>query len=500
MPPQSRSRISSIAVAIAAAIALAPVPPLGAQLLEVKAPAENPLTDEKALLGKFLFWEEQLSADDTVACGSCHRPAGGGADPRALGPFSIHPGSDGQFGTEDDVRGSVGAVRSSCDDDEVDPDPFAPLPQVTRRRAPSVIGAALAPELFWDGRAGGEFIDPVGKDLLIAAGGALENQALEPILSPVEMGCEGRTWEQVTDKLAAASPLLLATSIPEDMAAALESDPTYPDLFELAFGTPEITPARIAFAIASYERTLIPDQTPFDLYLAGDGSALTEAQNQGLGLFNSSCGTCHVSFETTDHAFHNIGVRPGAEDLGREEVTGEIGDRGKMKTPGLRNVKLRAPYFHTGGKTTLDDVLAFYNAGGDFDDNLDMLVFPFGFSDEDLADIKDFLENALTDPRVEAEEPPFDHPGLRPFFRRGDSDRDGEVAIADVLHVLGAIFLADGELLCADAADANDDGALGIVDPIYVLNFLYLAGPLPAAPTPLSFGPDPTFDALDCAF
>ena len=80
---------------------------------------ENPLTEEKRVLGKILFWDEQLSSDDTVACGTCHIPAAGGADPR----FAAHPGPDGLFGTEDDTIGSAGIVHRNVSNEPV-VDPF----------------------------------------------------------------------------------------------------------------------------------------------------------------------------------------------------------------------------------------------------------------------------------------------------------------------------------------------------------------------------------------
>ncbi len=91
-----------------------------------------------------------------------------------------------------------------------------------------------------------------------------------------------------------------------------------------SFGDSAITPVRIAFAIATYERTLVPDQTPWDLFMAGDSSAMTRDQTQGWNLFsdNTVCDNCHVPPLFSDNEFHNIGLRPAAEDAGRMEVTG----------------------------------------------------------------------------------------------------------------------------------------------------------------------------------
>lgn len=473
--------------------------PAQAQFPPIPVPVENPLTAEKSILGKFLFWEEQLSSDNAVACGTCHIPSAGGSDPRAGLGQSSHPGTDGVFGTADDAAGSIGVVAQTCGGSLVDDGTFYPQRQVTPRRSPTFIGIMHAPTLFWEGRAGGTFIDPETGLVAIAANGALESQAVEPILSSVEMACDGRTWDDVRTKLQSVVPMALANSLPPDMEAALLVFPNYPALFQAAFGTPDISAVRIGFAIASYERTLVPDQTPFDAFLDGDLNAMTPAQFDGFDLFNDNCQVCHDRNLLTDNAFHNIGVRPGLEDIGREAVTGDPLDRGKFRTPALRNVKLRAPYFHNGGKASLLDVVSFYNLGGDFSDNLDPEIVPLGLTNPQLQNLVDFLENALTDPRVEDELSPFDRPELQTYFQRGDSNRDGLFNIGDPIHALEYLFSGSIPLLlCADATDANDDGVINIADPIAMLARLFQSAPPLPTPSDISFGPDPTPDALGC--
>ncbi|MFN0058874.1 MAG: cytochrome c peroxidase [Planctomycetota bacterium] len=471
-------------------------PPLG----PMPEPPENPLTPEKALLGKFLFWEEQLSSSDAVACATCHQPEFGGSDPRVGLAMSRSPGFDGLFGTIDDVVGSIGVHATDANCEEIDDGVFFPERQVTGRRTPSFIGIGYSPESFWDGRATSVFLNPETGLVSIAAGGALESQAVGPILSSVEMACNGRTWDDVRDKLEVVTPMALATNLPTDMADALILYPNYPALFAQAFGTAAITAERIGFAIASYERTLVPDRTAFDFHLQGIPGVLTPDQLLGLDLFLEHCApACHTGPELADHEFHNIGVRPSIEDLGREQVTLDPADRGQFKTPPLRNAALRAPFFHNGGKQTLEDVLIFYNNGGDFDEDLDVDMVPLMLGNNDLEKIIDFVANALLDERVQNALPPFDHPTLQPFFRRGDSNQDLVVDIADAIHLLTALFGGGGTLLCADASDANDDGETNVADPITVLSRLFQgAGPLPS-PSDISFGPDPTNDSLGCA-
>ena len=109
------------------------------------------------------------------------------------------------------------------------------------------------------------------------AGGALENQAVGPVLSAKEMAHDARTWAQATTRLAGSRPLAMATDHTPDVAAALQSNPTYPLLFAAAFGDDQITAQRIAFALATYQRSLVSDQTPWDRFQAGDTAALTAA-------------------------------------------------------------------------------------------------------------------------------------------------------------------------------------------------------------------------------
>jgi cytochrome c peroxidase len=376
-------------------------------------PAENPITPQKAVLGKILFWDEQLSSDNSIACGTCHIHSSGGSDPR-LGPTTRHPGLDGQFNTPDDTFGSLGVVRSDSIED-FSPDALFDLAvQVTPRTAQTAIGVAFFDELFWDGRASGTFVDPTTRAVVIAAGGALESQSLAPLVSSVEMGHESRTFAEIESKLADVEPLRLASNLTPDIVSALAVDPTYPELFETAFGDPQITAVRIAFALATYERTLLPDQTPWDAFNLGNPNALTPFQMQGLLLFNGQgqCAGCHIPPVFSDGTFRNIGLRPVAEDLGRQLVTGDPADRGKFKVPSLRNAGLRERFFHPGGLTDLDVVMNFYNGGGNFADNQDPLIQPLGLSPIQRNQLVAFITGALTDLRVANELPPFDRPQL----------------------------------------------------------------------------------------
>ena len=151
----------------------------------VPQPKENPLTAEKAVLGKTLFWDEQLSSDDSMACGTCHRPAQGGTDPRML----RHAGKDGDLLTADDVFGSPGVPVEESKERSLIADLLRQTHKVTSRVALSNLTAQYAPDLFWDGRASGTFKDPLTGEVLIKSGGALESQSLVPIISTTESPC-----------------------------------------------------------------------------------------------------------------------------------------------------------------------------------------------------------------------------------------------------------------------------------------------------------------------
>jgi cytochrome c peroxidase len=380
------------------------------------APSENPVTATKAYLGKALFWDEQVSSTRTVACGTCHRSSEGGGDPRTVfnDSRSRNAGFDNTFNTNDDVFGSPGVPLNNLDGTYSLSPLFGFNEQVTNRKAPSYLNAGYTRGgLFWDGRANDVFRDPLTNAVVISGNGGLESQVLGPPLSAGEMAHGGRNWTQVAARVAQSKPLALATNIPNSLNTWIGGR-TYPELFQEAFGTPDVTPARIAMAIATHERTLFSDQTPLDKW-AMQIEPLTAQEESGRTIFvNLQCNTCHDGSLLHDQNFHNIGVRPQNEDLGRGGVTLNSDDNGRFKTPPLRNVELRAPYMHNGRFQTLEEVVEFYDRGGDFDaPNIDHgVIRPLNLTVQEKADLVAFMKRPLTDPRVAQELPPFDRPTL----------------------------------------------------------------------------------------
>jgi cytochrome c peroxidase len=413
--------LGAIAAAVAPSAVIAqggppPPPPPLTLPATAPAPAGNPITASKTNLGKALFYEEQMSSNRTVACATCHINSTSGSDPRAASPGSVHPGPDALFQTADDIHGSRGTTRTHADGSYELATPFRLEPQVTSRRSMSAINAGFVPQLFWDGRAPGQFRDPLTNAVVLAGGAALESQVVGPPVSDVEMGHVGRGWSDVASRVAASQPLRLASNVPSALSTWINGR-SYPELFQEVFGTPDVTPARIAMSIATYERTLSSNQAPVFAPppLPGQPPPLTQQEAAGRQIFNTigRCNVCHVGPRFTDDLFHYIGVRPQNEDLGRFAITGQQGDRGEMKTPTLLNVELRAPYFHNGAMATLEDVVDFYDRGGDFNaPNKPLAIAPIGLTAQQKANLVAFLKRPLTDPRVAAQTAPFDRPTL----------------------------------------------------------------------------------------
>lgn len=350
---------------------------------EVAFPPGNPSTPEKIELGRALFFEEQLSTDDTMACATCHLPATGGADPRAGAPA---PGLDKVLGTFDDEFGSPGVISQDAVGRYAHHPQFGVARQATERNAPSVIGAAFFSHLFWDVRAGPRFLDERGK-VVLHENAALESLAVDPPLSSVEMGHLGNDWASVIAKLETVRPLALASDLPPALAAFLGQADRYGPLFTQAFGTPEITRERVAMAIATYERTLVADQTPFDL------GTMTPEQQAGFGVFlepGSFCAFCHR-------------LETGIFSDGRLNTVLLPGHIRFVKTPSLRNVGLRRRFMSSGQFKSLKEVLQHYRKS----------LFLGPVLPKEKNQLIAFLGEALTDPRVAAELPPFDRPTLR---------------------------------------------------------------------------------------
>ena len=304
--------------------------PLG--LPAVMAPRDNPQTAPKIALGKQLYFDRRLSADNTVSCADCHNPARG---------FS----NGEQFATG--IKGQKGG-----------------------RNSPTVINTAFQKFQFWDGRAG-----------------SLEQQALGPIANPIEMGLP----------------------LPE-MEKRLNAIPGYKALFKQVFGVDQIRADEVAKAIASYERTVLSGNSPYDHFQQGEVEALSEQARAGMKLFfgKANCAACHSGPNFTDNAFHNIGIGMDRKDpdVGREAISKLEGDRGSFKTPTIRDIAKSGPYMHDGSLKTLAEVVEHYDKGGTSNPWLDEELFPLKLSADEKAALVKFMEEGLSSPATHDHDPP----------------------------------------------------------------------------------------------
>jgi cytochrome c peroxidase len=237
-----------------------------------------------------------------------------------------------------------------------DPPPLGVTGVPLRRRAPTLINRAYGRSQFLDGRAA-----------------TLEAQITGPITAPDEMG-----------------------TTPRAAAGAISGVAGYAGLFEKAFGDRQVTFDRIVKAIASFERTIVSGNSPYDRFLNGDKSALTPGARRGLEIFQRSgeCSECHSGYNFTDEKYASLGIGPDEHppDLGRAEITEKRRDEGKFKVPTLREVVHTGPYMHDGRFRTLDEVLEFYRKGGKPGPHLDSRIAPFFLDARAKAYLMEFLQ------------------------------------------------------------------------------------------------------------
>jgi cytochrome c peroxidase len=220
------------------------------------------------------------------------------------------------------------------------------------RRSPTILNAAWSDLLFWDGRAD-----------------SLEMQALGPIASQREMNM----------------PL-------DAMVKVLQGIPEYKTLFARAYPGEPMNEKTVARAIASFERTVVSGQAPFDKWISGDESAIGEDAKRGFDLFNAKAGCvqCHSEWNFTDNGFHDVGLED--TDRGRGARLPLEGMQFAFKTPTLRNVDRSAPYMHEGNEQTLGNVIDFYDRGGDARrKSLSPEIVPLHLTAQEKADLLAFL-------------------------------------------------------------------------------------------------------------
>jgi cytochrome c peroxidase len=231
------------------------------------------------------------------------------------------------------------------------------------RSAPTLVNRVYGQSQFWDGRAR-----------------SLEEQAIDPIANPREMDL---SLDEAIDRLARSR--------------------AYRDRFRAVFGR-AVNSDDLARALASYVRSILAADSPFDRHVNGDTSALSDQARHGLQLFRgkANCTACHVGPLLSDERFHNTGIawrqaagstEPALLDLGRFTVTGKDADRGAFKTPTLREVSRTAPYMHDGSLATLEAVVDHYDRGGIRNPHLTTELRPLGLTPDEKRALVAFLES-----------------------------------------------------------------------------------------------------------
>lgn len=239
-----------------------------------------------------------------------------------------------------------------------------------RRRTPTLLNLAWAPVLFWDGRAG-----------------SLEEQALAPFGAAEEM------------------------NLPTDqMVRRLDSIDGYRLAFDAAYPGERLTPLTVAKALATFERGIVSASAPFDRWMDGDAAAMPPAAVRGFSLFTGKarCDKCHSGWRFTDDSFHDIGIE--TTDHGRGPLMPGFDElQYAFKTPTLRNVAQRAPYYHNGSGQSLAEVIDLYDKGGlARRPSLSPDITPLGLTTQDRGDLVAFL-HALTSDDIEARVPALPH-------------------------------------------------------------------------------------------
>ena len=328
------------------------VKPVGLNPVESVIPKYNLMTEGKVELGKQLYYDQRISLDGTVSCASCHDPAKGWTDNRAM---------------------SVGIGN-----------------QVGARNSPTVLNTIYGRSMFWDGRAP-----------------SLEGQAQGPIQNKIEMG--DQSYRQIVERLRSIPGYrdqfrrVFGTDVTLDGMAkaiacfertALSGDSDY-DRYAEVLETEDPDSAD------TYKDLSLSEKRGMVLFGMGLHQDDPDKAKIDTVKGRANCTACHAGANFSDEEFHNLGVgydsaKAAFADLGRWTIapigTKSSTERGAFKTPTIRDITRTAPYMHDGSEATLEAVVEFYNKGGNKNPSLDPKMAPLNLTDQEKADLVAFMK------------------------------------------------------------------------------------------------------------
>lgn len=358
---------------------------------------KNPVTQAKVNLGKMLFFETGIGllpahpvSMATYSCSTCHIPERGFTAGRFQG---IADGAVG-FGESGEKR----KKNPYYSGEEVDAQGARPL---------SMVNLAYITNALWAGSFG-------SFDVNIGTEGVWQNDSL------TEINFKGfKGLEAVIPRALIVHRQVINKDVTDSLGYTAMFDEAFPDIPV----SERYTKQTAAFAIAAYFRTILTNQAPFQKYLKGETSAMTEQQKRGAILFfgKAGCVNCHnsPSLNSAPHRFVSVGVKNqyqsgyevfvtsqnDSRNLGRGGFTNVQADMHKFKIPQLYNLKDFGFYFHGSSKTSVRDVVQYFNAGIPENpvipsDQISPLFKPLYLTQDEVDDITEFLENGLYDPNL----------------------------------------------------------------------------------------------------
>ena len=355
----------------------------------------NPLSRAKVELGKLLFHETALASkpklrgtEGTYSCASCHHAEGGFQANIAQG---IGEGGIG-FGTNGNAR----MINPHFNLIDIDVQPI---------RTPSALNIAYQKNILWNGQFG-------------ATGVNTGTEALWPANTPIANNGYGFEGTE-TQAIAGLDVHRFGLSIDEDFIKNTE----YKELFDLVYGQlPEANRygrLNAGLAIAAYERSLLANQSPFQLWLKGNANAMSEPEKKGAILFfENSCGNCHSGPALSSMEFHAYGMKDlherddcfnvspeDAANLGRGSFTKEESDNYKFKVPQLYNLVDSKFYGHGSSFESIEEVIRYKNSGipenpSVVDSQLAEEFRPLNLTETEIEQLTTFIEKSLHDPNL----------------------------------------------------------------------------------------------------